>query len=957
MGTISSGVGLVSGINSSQIIEQLIQLDGRPARQLQTRIENNNRIKLAYTDLQARLSGVLNSANLLVRPSTFQSSSAVSSDTNTLGVTASPSAPPGVYQFTVARTVASQSMISGGFADSTTALVGAGTIKVGLGGGEVTGSPSLANLNGGTGVRRGTFRITDRSGSSSAIDIASAVSVDDVIRRINTASNLQVRASMGQDGLVLEDMSGGSGSLKVEDLQGGNAAADLGIRSTVTGTTLTGTSVNTIGRNTQLSSLNDGLGVRTKPGTDFRITTADGTTRDISLLNRRTVGEVIDAINTASAGKVTASLRPDGKGLRLVDTTSGSTTFAVTSLQGSQAAADLGLTATASAGTINGSPVIASLGSVLLKSLNGGQGLSFTAGSTLNITDRSGLGATVDLSSASSLNDVIEILNVSGVGIQASLNRSGTGIQLTDISGGTGNLVVAEDGPGTLAQQLGLRGTFSTSQAVVDGGPLNRQFVGENSLLADLNGGRGVAAGRFTLTNSSGQTADVDLTTLQNGKLGDVINAINAKNIGITASINSTGSGLLLTDTLGNPARLTVTDRTGSMARDLNIAGTSSGTGSSNTINGSYGDTLTITASDTLTTVVNKINNSKAGVTASIVNDGSGANPFRLVINANNTGLDGRFTFDAGTTGLGLNSLVRPQDAAVFLGGTSSGANPILITGSSNTLANVVPGVSLNLLGVSDRPVTVQVTQTPDAAVEQLKGFVKTFNDLSSKLKELTRFDSTTNARGLLLGDATASQITDSLFQAVNANVRGAGRYSLFSQVGLTISDDNQLRFDESRFRSAYSTDPSSAQRLFTAFNTVTTTTTTPNSGGAPVVTTTTTPFGTDPVGSSSSTNSNGERVVTNVSLEGFGLATLLQRAVNRLIDPVDGSLIRQSKQIDTSNDLFNQRIQSINGNLASKKARLQKQFANMETVLASLQTQQSALGRIQNFNTSGTSR
>ena len=39
MGRISSGVGLVSGINSAQIIEQLISLEARPKQLIQTRID------------------------------------------------------------------------------------------------------------------------------------------------------------------------------------------------------------------------------------------------------------------------------------------------------------------------------------------------------------------------------------------------------------------------------------------------------------------------------------------------------------------------------------------------------------------------------------------------------------------------------------------------------------------------------------------------------------------------------------------------------------------------------------------------------------------------------------------------------------------------------------------------------------------------------------------------------
>jgi len=237
MGSISSGVGLVSGINSGQIIDQLISLDARPRTQLLGRIENNRRIKLAYADLQARLSGLQTSANTLVRPSTFLASTGTSSNADVLTASVSPSAAAGSYQFTVARTVTSQSLVSTGLADAN-AFLRAGTIRVGLGGGEVTSSQNLADLNSGAGVRRGQFRIVDRSGASTVVDTAGTVNLDDVIKRINTAPNLQVRASLGDSGLVLTDTSGGTGTLRIDEVGGGNAAGDLGLRGTATGNTL-----------------------------------------------------------------------------------------------------------------------------------------------------------------------------------------------------------------------------------------------------------------------------------------------------------------------------------------------------------------------------------------------------------------------------------------------------------------------------------------------------------------------------------------------------------------------------------------------------------------------------------------------------------------------------------------------------------------------------------------------
>jgi flagellar hook-associated protein 2 len=632
-------------------------------------------------------------------------------------------------------------------------------------------------------------------------------------------------------------------------------------------------------------------------------------------------------------------LRPDGRGIRITDISGGTDPLTVNALGGSKAARDLGLENASGTGTVDSTNVRASLGSVLLRNLAGGSGI--TTG-RLALTDRAGNYVEVDAAGANSLSDLISRINTAGNGVRAAVNRAGTGLEITDVSGGTGNLSISSLSGPNIAGLLGIAGDFDTSVTSVDGGSLKRQFISENSRLASLNGGKGISSGTFRITNSNGVTADVSLTGLTDPKLSDVIERINATNIGVIASINAEGSGLLLTDTLGGPAKLNVTDRSGSAASDLRI----SGTATANTLDGAYAKDITVEATDTLNSLITKINATNLGVSASLINDGNGANPFRLALNASNSGEDGRFTFDTGATGIRLDTLVRGQNAAVFLG-SSSATNPVLITSSSNTLSNVLPGVTLNLNSASSGPVTVNVTRSSETAVATIKSFVQTTNALTSRLQELTKFDTATNVRGVLLGDSTASSITSTLFAALQAPVQGTGRYTLLSQIGITVGEKNQLSFDEEKFKSAYNTDPESVQRLFTAFNNNATTTITRPDGTQLSQTTTVTPFGTDAVGVNVTTDGSGNRVRREVKLEGFGFGYTLQKALNRLVDPVSGLVVQQNKTLDEANEVFQDRITSLTAQLDAKRLRLQRQFAQMEQVLSQLQSQQSAIGRI----------
>src|SRR5690606_34749303 len=152
--------------------------------------DKTNERKLAFTDLATRLTSLRISASTLKRPSTFTQAQTTSSNENVLTATAAAGASVGSYQFQVARLVTSQQSVSQGFANSDKSPVGAGSITIEMGGGDLKKQVNLADLRGGEGIRRGTFRITDRSGASANIDISTAVTLEDVVKKINTSLDL-----------------------------------------------------------------------------------------------------------------------------------------------------------------------------------------------------------------------------------------------------------------------------------------------------------------------------------------------------------------------------------------------------------------------------------------------------------------------------------------------------------------------------------------------------------------------------------------------------------------------------------------------------------------------------------------------------------------------------------------------------------------------------------------------
>jgi flagellar hook-associated protein 2 len=1018
MGTITSGVGLISGINSKDIIDQLMAIEQRPKLLLQSRKDKLGQQRDAYNDISTSITTLTTAARSFQRPSTFTAATANSSDENVLTATTTAGAAVGSYQIQVARMVTSQQSVSTGFA-SADSTVKAGTVTVEMGGGNLNTETALSQLNGGAGVRRGQFRITDRSGKSDIIDISSALSLDDVVKKINTSLDISVKASIQGNKLVLADSSGSTANnLVIQDLADGHAAEDLGIVGNVATNSLTGTDINKIGLNTALSSLNDGLGVRTGTGPDLVITAKDGSTVNVTLGNAKTVGDVITAINAAGTGKITAAIDAAGHGLKLTSSGGGGTALAVADGTGSKAATDLGLAKTGTAAQLDGGNILGGIDTVMLKSLKGGAGLTL---GQISVTDRSGAQQNIDLSGATTINDVIDTINTTaGLSVQASLNAAGNGLQIADKSGGTGNIVIGEVGGGTTAATLGLAGTFDPSTPVARGANLQLRWVNENMLLTSYNGGKGVTPGSFKITNSKGGQTTISLTDGLAKNLGDVINKINTAHAGVTASINANGDGLLLTDTSGGGAKLKVENVVGTTAKDLNILGEAATPGAG-TIDGSFEKTFTFTAADTLTTVQQKIQASGFGVAANIINDGSSAAPMRLSLTAFNSGKAGRVVIDGGTTGLDTQTLVSAQDAAAFIGGTGSD-QPLLVTSNTNALTNLIPGVNIQLQGVSKEPVTLNVSRDPSGVTDQIQKFVDTFNDVVGKIDDLTKFDPETKQGGILLGEGTIQEVQQDMYFAIQGVVKGAGQFALLSDVGITIGDGAKLSFDPEKFKDAIGKDPEAVKNLFAqSASGLTSTTqlptlnngkgvrvlgnghpdfrvslkdgthfdvTLPTADASTSINDVITIFNKAAAGKASlSINSSGKGlsvvdnttgtstlaittlngsaavldlgisgtfptgtapgnpIFTNAALQtGGGFGYMIERELNMIVDPVNGVITREKKSIDDTSAQFDQRMADIDTLVASKRARLESQFANMEGVLAGLQSQQSAL-------------
>jgi len=941
MSGISTGVGVFSGINTQQLISQLLQIEARPKNLAQQRLLNLQTQQSAFLDINSALLGLRTSASDFRSKSVFKSSKATSSDPNVLTASAGLNAPSGTFNIRVARLVTTHQALSRGFVDRDVSGVGAESFTFELGGGRLDSETLLSELNGGDGVSRGKIRVTDSGGDTAEIDLSEAVTVDDVLTSINGAAGVNVRAEVVDDALRIVDEAGGGGSLVVEDVFGAQTATDLGVAGSEAGGTITGSSVFFLTGATALASLNDGNGVSITDGSrDFEIIDRDGTLHAIDLgeqvdgggevtqTRATTLQDVIDRIDEQTGGRIAASINAEGDGLVITDTVGGASDLIVQSDLGRDTAAQLGILGSASADTIEGDRIFAGLNTRLLASLNGGSGVSE---GQFQIQRRDGATFTVDVNNGDTVADLLDAINnaagnTGSEKVVASLGDNGNGLRLVDST--TGGDLVVTDLTGTAAADLGIE-TAGEADGLLDSGNLQIQWISGATRLEDLNLGQGIGTGEFRISDAQGQsstiTIDDDVRTID-----DLLGLINSRPIDVTARINDQGDGITIEAdaAAGGAEAIVIEDLDGRVAERLGIEGTAEWEGSEpieqNVIDGSFERTVEFDAADTLEDVAEKINSAGVGVDATIINAGSGPSPFRLSLTSETSGRVGRFIVDTGGFDLGLETLSQGEDAVAFFG-SGGGGTGALITSSSNTLDNVIQNVSIDLETTSDETVEVVVARDTARIEETINAFVESYNNVLDRIEFHQRFDTETNEKGVLLGESTPLNIQRSLIQAIQAEPLGVdGQFDRLFEAGVRIGEGGRLAFDREQFRSAFEQDPTGVADLFAGFIQEDTgpTVLVEDEDGNPLITT-----------------PNDED-----SFSRLGVVEQIKQLVDRFTNSIDGVLTTRGETLDSQIALQERRIEQFDQQLETKRARLEQQFLAMEQALGQLQSQQQAL-------------
>lgn len=384
-------------------------------------------------------------------------------------------------------------------------------------------------------------------------------------------------------------------------------------------------------------------------------------------------------------------------------------------------------------------------------------------------------------------------------------------------------------------------------------------------------------------------------------------------------------------------------------------------------------------SNNTLAGIRDAINATNSSVSATIVNNGTSN---QLVITSKDTGKVNGLKIAVvdddlnNTDATGLSQLVYDPLAAGIKNMTKvqTEQNALLnvdgidVIKSSNTISDVIGGVTLNLLTTSASSVNLGVTSNQDKAKSSVAAFVDSYNKLDATLRSLTNFAGVGKTSGVLLGDATIRSVTNQIKSVMTKAIATGGTITSLSQIGVAFQRDGKLALDTSKLSAALTSNFSEIANLFTSsakatdaqisFNSASSKTqagtyaVTVSQLGSSLVNTVGTINGAAATGTGTSMvgaigdpseglslkvagGALGARGTVNFTI---GYAAQLDSVLKKMLSS-DGILTARTDGIKSSVTRLDKQTESINARLVTVEARYRAQFTRLDSLLSSMST------------------
>jgi flagellar hook-associated protein 2 len=394
------------------------------------------------------------------------------------------------------------------------------------------------------------------------------------------------------------------------------------------------------------------------------------------------------------------------------------------------------------------------------------------------------------------------------------------------------------------------------------------------------------------------------------------------------------------------------------------------------------GTTYTVTVPDgaTLAELAELINDdvNNPGVSATILNDGSGlATAYHLQLTGQ-TGADNSITIEDGTLNdfdndnFGTGPTQAAQNAQFRI---NSYPTTTWIESSSNEVTGAISGVTLHLHSTNPGD-TINITITNDnsAVKDKIQEFVDAYNEAVSLINAKTHYDEENEIAGPLFGDSRANGIRSDLQSIIAAYIPGLdddARYASLGEIGIEFDSEGLLTIDDAKLTDALEEDFTSVGELFSKtyssdsnnltyfysteqtqggiYNVIANYDTSGNLTSATINGHTASIEGNYIIGAEGQPEA-GLRIeftdpgggAGSVSAEirlGTGAAVQVANRVEFLTDAVDGTITVAEDGIEDAIESIERQIERWEKRLATKQEQLEQQFLAMEILVGQMQS------------------
>ncbi len=210
----------------------------------------------------------------------------------------------------------------------------------------------------------------------------------------------------------------------------------------------------------------------------------------------------------------------------------------------------------------------------------------------------------------------------------------------------------------------------------------------------------------------------------------------------------------------------------------------------------------------TVSTIAAKINSSGSSVQAYVVQDASGE---RLVLRSLNTGKDQGFNVSFEPSAAAPDPGLEPPAATLsflspvgeqFAQDAQFKVDGIELSSASNTITQVLPGLSLSLQQVSATPVKISVDNDQESVKKNIQALLDSFNALHLTLGNAMKYNTDKKSSAPLQGDPTAVGVQTALRSIFRSEMPGMTFHRL-SDIGISFQRDGTLGVDSKKFESA----------------------------------------------------------------------------------------------------------------------------------------------------------